>query len=113
MMGVNNFLVITCQTKKSRLDKVYYEHVNCLLKDLDEDEEIKWETYSLIIDSLIKQGYKNVLKEVKYTMTDGENLNAIILDIIQRYSDSVDAMVWFFKKRLEEYLEEDFYRKFF
>ena len=30
-MGVNNFLVTTCQTNKTRLDKLYYDHVNCLL----------------------------------------------------------------------------------
>jgi hypothetical protein len=112
-MEVNNFLVTTCQTKKTRLDKLYYEHINYLLNDLDEDEEIKWETYGLIVESLLKQGHKNVLTELKYRMTDGENTNQIILDIINRYSDSVDAVVWFLRRRVEEYLEEDFYKKFF
>ena len=112
-MGVNNFLATTCQTNKTRLDKLYYEHVNCLLNNLDEEEEIKWDTYSLIIENLVNQGYKNILKEVKYRMTDGENPNQIILDIIHRYSDTVDGMIWFLKRRVEEYLEEDFYKKFF
>jgi len=112
-MGVNNFLVTTCQTNKTRLDKLYYEHVSCLLKDLNEEEEIKWETYGLIIDSLLKQGHKNILKEVKYRMTDGENPNEIMLDIIHRHSDTVDGMIWFLKRRIEEYLEDDFYKKFF
>lgn len=112
-MGVNNFLVTTCQTNKTRLDKLYYEHVNCLLNNLDEEEEIKWETYGLIIETLISQGHKNILKEVKYRMTDGENPNEIILDLIHRHSDTVDGMVWFLKRRIEEYLEEDFYKKFF
>jgi len=112
-MGVNNFLVTTCQTKKSRLDKVYYEHINNLLSGLNEEEEIKWETYGLVIENLLNQGHKNVLKEVKYRMTDGENPNEIILDLIQRHSDTVDGMVWFLKRRIEEYLEEDFYKKFF
>jgi hypothetical protein len=112
-MGVNNFLVTTCQTNKTRLDKLYYDHVNCLLNNLDEDEEIKWETYGLIIENLLNQGHKNILKEVKYRMTDGENPNAILLDIIQRHSDTVDGIIWFLKRRIEEYLEEDFYKKFF
>jgi hypothetical protein len=111
-MGVNNFLVTTCQTKKTRLDKLYYEHVNCLLNDLDEYEEIKWETYGLIIENLLNNGHKNVLKEIKYRMTDGENPNEIILDLIQRHSDTVDGVVWFLKRRVEEYLEEDFFKKF-
>ena len=112
-MGVNNFLVTTCQTNKTRLDKLYYDHVNCLLNNLDEDEEIKWETYGLIIENLLNQGHKNILKEVKYRMTDGENPNVILLDIIQRHSDTVDGIIWFLKRRIEEYLEEDFYKKFF
>ncbi len=112
-MGANNFLIMTCQTNKTRLDKLYYEHVNCLLNNLNEEDEIKWETYGLIIENLVNQGHKNVLKEIKYRMTDGENPNEIILDIVQRYSDTVDGMIWFLKRRVEEYLEEDFYKKFF
>ena len=46
-------------------------------------------------------------------MTDGENPNEIILDIIHRHSDTVDGMIWFLKRRIEEYLEDDFYKKFF
>jgi hypothetical protein len=46
-------------------------------------------------------------------MTDGENTNQIMLDIINRYSDSVDGLVWFLKRRVEEYLEEDFYKNLF
>ncbi len=112
-MGVNNFLATTCQTNKTRLDKLYYKHVNCLLNNLDEEEEIKWETYGLIIENLVNQGHNNILKEVKYRMTDGENPNQIILDIIHRHSDTVDGIIWFLKRRVEEYLEEDFYKKFF
>lgn len=112
-MGVNIFLNTTCQTKRTRLDKLYYEHVNCLLNDLNEEDEIKWETYGLIIDSLLNQGHNNVLKEIKYRMTDGENPNEIILDLIQRHSDTVDSMIWFLKRRVEEYLEDDFFKKFF
>jgi hypothetical protein len=112
-MGVNNFLVTTCQLKKTRLDKLYYDHVNYLLSGIDEDEEIKWETYGLIIENLLNQGDKNLLEELKYRMTDGENTNEIILDMIHRHSESVDGIVWFLKRRVEEYLEDDFYKKFF
>ena len=82
-MGVNNFLVTTCQTKKSRLDKLYFDYINYLLCDLNEEDEIKWETYGLVIEHLLTQGHKSVLKELKYRMTDGENPNLIILDMIQ------------------------------
>ena len=113
MMGTNIFLLTPGHGKKSILDNAYNQHLNNVLKTIDEEEETKWETYSFIIELLISQGKQTYLQELKYRLSDGENPNAIILDIIQRYSDSVDAMVWFFKKRLEEYLEEDFYKKFF
>lgn len=112
-MVINNFLVGGNHGRKSRLDKLYYEHVSNLLQDIDEYEEIKWDTYGLIIESFINQGFNNVFKEVKYRMTDGENINKIILDLIDRYSDSVDGVVWHLKKRVENYLEEDYYKEFF
>ena len=41
------------------------------------------------------------------------NINKIILDLIDRYSDNVDGVVWHLKKRVENYLEEDYYKEFF
>jgi hypothetical protein len=35
-----------------------------------------------------------------------------MLDIIEREADTVDNVMWFFKRRIEEYLEEDYFKKF-
>jgi hypothetical protein len=51
--------------------------------------------------------------EVKYRLTDGENPNQVILDIINRDLDSVNGLVWLLKRRIEEYIEEDFIRRFY
>ena len=111
-MGANIFLDATCQTKKTRLDKIYQKHINCLFETLEEEDEIRWETYGLVVDQLMNQGHKNVLKEVKYRLTDNENPNSVMLDLIARYSDSMDGLVWLLKRRIEDYLEDDFYKRF-
>ena len=85
---------------------------NCMLDTLNEDEEMRWDTYNLIVENLIKQGRKNILQEIKYRITDGEDATSVVLDIANRESDNLDGMVWFLKKRLEEYLEEDFFKRF-
>jgi hypothetical protein len=112
-MGFSNFLTSNKHKGFTKLDKIYYNHIGGLLKDFDEQEELRWDTYYLIIDNLTRQGYKSVLSELKYRITDGDNPNEVILDIIHRYSENIDGVVWLLKKRVEEYLEEDFYKKFF
>ena len=111
-MDVKKFLLKNNKTRKTTLDKAYYKHINCMLETLNEDEEMRWDTYNLIVENLVKQGGKKVLNEIKYRITDGENPSNVILDIANRESDNLDGMVWFLKKRLEEYLEEDFFKRF-
>jgi hypothetical protein len=111
-MDVKKFLLKNNKTRKTTLDKAYYKHINCMLDTLNEDEEMRWDTYNLIVENLIKQGRKNILQEIKYRITDGEDATSVVLDIANRESDNLDGMVWFLKKRLEEYLEEDFFKRF-
>jgi hypothetical protein len=83
-----------------------------VLQTLDEELEFRWETYNLIIMQLVKQGKINYFKEMKYRLTDGEDPNEIILDILEREVDDMDGLIWFLKRRVEEYIEEDFFNKF-
>jgi len=112
-MGTNIFLLKPSCGKKSTLDKAYNQHVNNILTTINEDEETRWETYSLIIEFLISQGKKEYLPELKYRFSDGENPNSVILDIIERERDNVDNLTFLLKRRIEEYLEEDFVKRFF
>jgi hypothetical protein len=113
MMGTNIFLFNSAHSKKSKLDKAYNEHLKNIIHSINEEEEGRWETYSVIIEQLVKQGKDNYLEEIKYRLTDGENPNEVILSIIEKESDNVDALTWFFKKRVEEYLEEDYFKRFY
>lgn len=112
-MNANIFLFKAGQGKKSTLDKAYNKHINKLLTSLNEEEEDRWETYSLIVQELINQGKESYFKEIKYRITDGENTNEVILDIINREVDDVNDFIWFFKRRLEEYIEDDFFKRFY
>jgi len=112
-MNANNFLFKAGQSKKSTLDKAYNKHINNILVSIDEEEEDRWETYSLIVQELINHGKGDYFKELKYRITDGENANKVILDIIERDAEGMNNFVWFFKRRIEEYLEEDFFRQFY
>ena len=112
-MDVKKFFLNDNKTSRTTLEKAYCKHINCVLDTLSEDEEMRWDTYILIIENFIKQGNKNISQEIKYRITDGENINKIILDIINRDSDNLDGMVWFLKRRVEDYLEEDYFNRYF
>jgi hypothetical protein len=111
-MGTNIFLLNPSHSKKSTLDKAYYNHINNILSTLNEEEEGRWEIYSVIIQQLVGQGKEDYFKEIKYRLTDGEDPNSVILDIINRESEDMDSLTWFFKKKIEEYVEDDYLKRF-
>jgi hypothetical protein len=112
MMGNNIFLLTSSHSKKSTLDKAYFQHIKNLIQTLSEEDEARWEIYSIIIEQLINEGKEQYYTEIKYRISDGENPNEVMLDIIEREADTVDNVMWFFKRRIEEYLEEDYFKKF-
>ena len=112
-MNANNFLFKASHGKRTTLDKAYYNHINYILGSIDEEQEIRWETYNLVIFELIEQGNYDCVNEIKYRFTDGEDPNKVMLDIIEREVDNVTGLVWFLKRRIEEYMEEDYFKRFF
>jgi hypothetical protein len=113
MMGNNFYLLNPSHGKESTLDKAYHKYIEKLRLTLSEDDENRWEIYSIIMEQLISQGKYEYLTEIKYRITDGENPNQVILDIIERESDNVDNVTWFFKRRIEEFLDDDFFKRFY
>ena len=111
-MEANNFILRARQGKYSMLDKEYYRHINTILETIDEEQEIRWETYNLIIEELINLNHWDYFEEIKYRITDGENPNEVILEIIERDVNEVSGLIWALKKRLEEYIDEDFFKRF-
>ena len=108
----DNYLFTTTHSKGGLLDKIYQKHITCILKTLDENIETRWEVYNLIICHLHKNTGKDYLSEVKYRLTDGENPNDIIMSIIERENDGVDNLIWSLKKRVEGFIDEDFFKRF-
>lgn len=112
-METKNFLIKSSKGKKTILDQAYQKHINVILSTLDEENEARWETYNLIIEQFVLDGKTNCFKEIQYRLTDGENPNTVILDIINRECDDVSDLAWFLKKRLELYLVEDDIKKYY
>ena len=112
-MEANNFLLKAGPGKKTALDKAYYKHIHTILPTLDEEKEERWETYNIIIQELINEGKGEYFKEIKYRLTDGEDPNQVILDIVSRGVDDTNGLIWFLKRRIEEYIEDDYLRKFY
>lgn len=112
-MRNDNFLLNPNHSKKTILDKAYIKHVNNLLQTLDEEGQDRWETYRVILELLMEDGKTNYFNELKYRISDGENPNIVMLDIINREGENIDGLIWNFKKRVEEYLEDDYFKRFY
>ena len=107
------FLLKSKYNKKSSLDIAYKNHLNSIIDNIDEEQEARWETYSFIIETLNKEGKSNYFSELKYRLSDGENPNNIMIDIIERESEIMDGLYLVLKKRLEEYLDDDYFKQFY
>jgi hypothetical protein len=113
-MEIFNFIVKAGTGKHTTLDNEYRKIINNVILTNDEDKEIRWETYNLIISELFNTDEGKYFQEIKYRITDGEDPNHVILDVISRYKESdLSYLVWTLKRRLEEYAEDDFYKRFF
>lgn len=113
-MDAKKYLLLQAnQVKKTTLDKAYHKHIVNTLTSFNEEEEERWDTYNLILNSLIENDNYDYLTEMKYRVTDGENLNKILLNFINRNVIEIDGLVWLLKKRVEEYLEDDFIKRFY
>ncbi len=113
-MEIFNFIVKNGTGKHTTLDNEYKRLINNVILTNDEDKEIRWETYDLIIRELFSTDGGKYFQEIKYRITDSEDPNHVILDIISRYKESdLSYLVWSLKRRLDEYAEDDFYKRFF
>jgi hypothetical protein len=97
---------------RTNLDKAYNKHIVSVMETLDEEKQARWETYNLVVEVLTESTKNDYMKEIKYRLTDGEDPNKVMLDIIDREIDMVDGLVWFLKRRIEEYVDEDFFNRF-
>ena len=113
-MEFSDFIVKNSYGKNTMLDKEYKKLINSLIGNSTEDEEMRWETYNLIIKEMIKINDCEYFEEIKYRFTDGENPNQVLMDIISRYKpENLNHLILFLMNRVEEYAEEDFLKRFY
>ena len=98
--------------KHNNLDKEYNNYVLNIINNSDNQTKERWHIYSIIMDELVKINEIECFEEVKYRLTDGENPNYIMLDIINKNKNNSE-LLWFIKKRIDEYIDDDFYKLFF
>lgn len=107
-----NFIVKTGRGKNTILDNEYKNLIENVVNN--EEVESRWEVYNLVIQELFKIDNGVYFKEIKYRLTDGENPNKVMLEILSRYENGVlNGFTFFLKKRIEEYAEDDFFQRFF
>ena len=99
--------------KKAHLNQDFNQQVFKILNLLNEEEENRLETYHLVIQYLIFNKKLNYIHEIKYRISEGEDKNEVILSIITRDGLDFDGLVWLLKKRIEEYIDEDFMDQFY
>lgn len=98
--------------KYNNLDKEYNQFIKKTMMNLDEETKQRWETYSVIMDELININRIDCFEEVKYRLTDGEDPNKVMIDIINK-NQNASTLLWFMRKRILEYIDEDFYNRFY
>ena len=102
----------TGPNKVNILDKMFDRLIRETLSSIGEEQEERWETYDLILYELKRECNYETYDEIKYRLTDGENINEVFYDIIMRGEYS-SPLIWLFKRRVEDYMEEDVYDRFY
>lgn len=108
-----NYVIKDGSGRYSNLDKEYNKFLENTLKDVQDDQTLyRWETYNMIMSELLELGKNNLFNEVKYRLTDGENPNEVMLSVLDRVP-SVSGFLWLIRKRIEEYIDDDFQNQFY
>jgi hypothetical protein len=94
--------------KISKLDKEFIRKIQTL-KDLLPEAEFndRFDTYELISVQMMELSCEHLFDEIKYRVTDGENINDVLIEILTKLDDREHP--WFLKKELISYSEEDRY----
>jgi hypothetical protein len=75
-------------------------------------DEARVETYADIINEMNENKLVNEIGEIKYRVTGDENINVVHLDVLSRIPDLTMTLRRLYNQ-IEEYHEEDLYKRFF
>ena len=107
-----NFTIKNGHGKYNNLDKNYSNYIMNHMSKINDKEQEKWESYCLIMDELLRIGAHLSFEEVKYRVTDGENQNKVMLDVINKHKHS-SIILDNFKDTIQEYYDEELYSKYY
>ena len=94
------------------LDKEYNKFIYKTIRELSDSDENKWIIYKLILKDLVDLKLISFIKEFKYRLTDKEDPNLIMLDIIKR-DKFESSMFWYYQCKLDYFLEYEFSKQFY
>lgn len=87
-------------SENSRLNKEYQT-----LKNTEAGKE-RLNVYNYIMDVIRHSKGKRITNEIKYRVTEGENLNQVFLEVLERDSDLMEKLL-FMRNTISGYIEED------
>jgi len=111
-MKAFDFTIRTGSGGYTKLDKEYNKYLINIMMNIPEEKYCRWETYNLIMEQLINENKDNDFEEVKYRLTDGEDPNHVMLDVIDRDKNEC-GLIWLMRKRILEYIDDDFFNEFY
>ena len=106
-----NLKIKSSHGKYSKLDKLYRKFAIDSIWNSNENDIERWEIYNIIMNGLISIGKYESFEEVKYRITDGENPNLVMLDIIDKFCTD-NYLFWVIKPQIESFIEEDLINRF-
>jgi hypothetical protein len=89
------------------LFRSYRDFVINSLVNFDDETITRWEVYNTIMFELVNTGKYESFQEIKYRVTDGENPNLVMLDIMNKFCEDND-LIWLLKPQIKVFVIEDF-----
>ncbi len=95
------------------LDKEYNRYLEKTLKKIQDDDMLhRWDIYNLIMEELIELNKLDLFDEVRYRITDDEDPNEVMMDVLNK-TEVLSGLLWLIKKRIKFFIDEDFENRFY
>ena len=108
---MGTFISKHSQKRKTALDIEYNKFIVNLSNYITKEDEERWETYNTIMDELATQNKKECIDEIKYRITDGEDVSLVFSDVLNK-DQELSGLLFFLKRRVDEYAEDDYLKNF-
>ena len=110
-MRLENFIIESGNSDDKTLNRSYKKFLIKVINNADDDLLERWETYNMIMEELVHLSYYDTFNEIKYRVTDGEDVNQVVLDVLSNIEKS--NMLHFMQRNVERFIEDDRYSRFF